>query len=70
MGSTEIIALLGFVATLLGALGGIGLSFLIEKARWRREDRTRFHTDRYQRYMAFLENMDKLIFLPNRAPEE
>jgi len=47
VGTTEIISLLGIVGTLLGTLAGIGIQFLIEKRRWRREDQTRFRDDLY-----------------------
>ena len=65
MGSAELISLLGIAGTLLGSFGGIGLGFLIERARWRREDRTRFHSDRYKSYTAFIENAEKLTLIPN-----
>jgi len=47
VGTTEIISLLGIAGTLLGTLAGIGLQFLIEGRRWRREDQTRFRDDLY-----------------------
>lgn len=66
-----VIPLAGMLTTLVGTFAGIFAGIRTERARWEREQRTRFHPDRYAKYTQFLASSNNMLFLtPQDATEE
>jgi hypothetical protein len=60
MSEAEVIAAVGYVATLAGALGGVGLTLRYQRGRERRDAKR----DAYVRWVQFAENLGTWVFQP------